>query len=45
MSHSAAVALCRLNVTHEDVLAMRLDLLTAIRRSNNDLLHSFRSAK
>jgi hypothetical protein len=32
----------RLNVTNDDVLQMRLDLLAAIKRSNNDLIHSFR---
>jgi hypothetical protein len=42
VSHSAIAALFRLGVTHEDVLAMRLDLLCAIKRNNNSLMQRFR---
>jgi hypothetical protein len=35
-------ALARLGLDYADILTMRADLLCAIKRSNNDLLRSFR---
>lgn len=38
-------ALRRVGITADDLPSMRADLLAAIKRSNNDLLHRFRGGR
>lgn len=39
---AASIALWRLGLDWHDVAQMQLDMRAAIKRSNNDLIHSFR---